>query len=50
MSGEDQDLVKCMLANTNIDIDSIPYTAPPSEEGYDFSHKGGEHEAFEELA
>ncbi|KAG1774198.1 hypothetical protein EV702DRAFT_975394 [Suillus placidus] len=39
-----------MLADTNVDIDSIPYTAPPGEEGLEFSHEGGEHEAFEGLA
>ncbi|KAG2136551.1 uncharacterized protein EDB93DRAFT_1091557 [Suillus bovinus] len=38
------------MADTNIDIDDIPYSAPPSEEGHDFSHEGGEHEAFEGLA
>jgi len=50
MSSEDWDLVESMLADTNIDIDSIPYTAPPGEEGIDFSHEGGEHEVFEGLA
>ncbi|KAG2121295.1 hypothetical protein DEU56DRAFT_746730 [Suillus clintonianus] len=39
-----------MLADTNIDIDYIPYTVPPGEEGVDFSHEGGEREAFEVLA
>ncbi|KAG2337880.1 hypothetical protein BDR05DRAFT_857660, partial [Suillus weaverae] len=39
-----------MLANVNVDIDNIPYTAPPGEEGMDFSHEGGEQEAFEGLA
>jgi hypothetical protein len=38
-----------MLADTNIDIDNIPYTVPPGEEGVDFSHKGGKHEAFKGL-
>ncbi|KAG1767152.1 hypothetical protein EV702DRAFT_1203816 [Suillus placidus] len=50
MSSEDRDLVETMLADTNVDIDSIPYTAPPGEEGLEFSHKGREHEAFEGLA
>ncbi|KAG2159580.1 uncharacterized protein EDB93DRAFT_1074785 [Suillus bovinus] len=39
-----------MLADTNINIDSIPRTVPPGEEGLDFSHEGGEYEAFEGLA
>ncbi|KAG1749166.1 uncharacterized protein EDB91DRAFT_1235645 [Suillus paluster] len=50
MSSKDRDLVESMLADVNVDIDNIPYTAPPGEEGMDFSHEGGEHEAFEGLA
>jgi len=39
-----------MFANTHVDIDNKPYTAPPGEEGIGFSHEGREQEAFEGLA
>ncbi len=35
---------------TNDDVDTISHTAPPSEEGFDISHEGGEFEVFEDLA
>ncbi|KAG1751748.1 hypothetical protein EDB19DRAFT_1903708 [Suillus lakei] len=50
MSAEDHVAVETMLINVDTDIESIPYTAPPSEEGADFSHKGGEYEVFQGLA
>ncbi|KAG2112039.1 uncharacterized protein F5147DRAFT_771602 [Suillus discolor] len=50
MSAEDHVAVKTMLIDVNIDTESILYTAPSSEEGADFSHKGREYEAFEGLA
>ncbi|KAG2052121.1 hypothetical protein BDR06DRAFT_1009817 [Suillus hirtellus] len=51
MSAEDHAAIETMLIDVNIDTKSIPYTAPPAgEEGADFSHEGGEYEAFEGLA
>jgi hypothetical protein len=50
MSANDRDAVESMLADANVDIDNIPYTAPPGEEGADLSYEGGEYEAFEGLA
>jgi hypothetical protein len=50
MSAEDRAAVETMLVDVDIDIESIPYTAPPGEEGADFSHEGGEYEVFEGLA
>jgi hypothetical protein len=50
MSANDRDVVESMLADANVDIDSIPYTVPPGEEGADLSYEGGEYEAFEGLA
>jgi hypothetical protein len=50
MSAEDREAVETMLIDHNVDIESIPYTAPPGEEGADLSHEGGEHEAFKGLA
>ncbi|KIK38831.1 hypothetical protein CY34DRAFT_25499 [Suillus luteus UH-Slu-Lm8-n1] len=32
-----------------MDVDAVPYTAPPGDEVFDLSHVGGEHEAFEGL-
>ncbi|KAG2337981.1 hypothetical protein BDR05DRAFT_853324, partial [Suillus weaverae] len=39
-----------MMADYGMDVDALPYTAPPGDEGLDMSHEGGEYEAFEELA
>ncbi|KAG1800234.1 uncharacterized protein HD556DRAFT_1230311 [Suillus plorans] len=38
-----------MMVNCGMDIDGLPCTAPPGEEGMDMSHAGGEYEAFEGL-
>lgn len=37
------------MVDCGMDCEALPYTAPPGEEGLEFSHKGGEHEAFEGL-
>ncbi|KAG2738887.1 hypothetical protein P692DRAFT_201842716 [Suillus brevipes Sb2] len=50
MSAEDRDMVESMMADYGMDVDALPYTAPPGDEGLDMSHEGGEYEAFEELA
>lgn len=50
MSSEDRDAVETMLIDHDVDINSVPYTAPPGEEGADLSYEGGEYEAFEGLA
>ncbi|KAG0703463.1 hypothetical protein DFH29DRAFT_803461 [Suillus ampliporus] len=39
-----------MMVDYGMDFEALPYTAPPGEEGLEFSHVGGEHEAFEGLA
>ncbi|KAG1809879.1 uncharacterized protein HD556DRAFT_1199329, partial [Suillus plorans] len=39
-----------MMVDHGMDSEVLPYTAPPGEEGLEFSHAGGEHEAFEGLA
>ncbi|KAG1781332.1 hypothetical protein EV702DRAFT_928311, partial [Suillus placidus] len=39
-----------MMADYGMDFEMLPHTAPPGEEGLEFSHAGGEHEAFEGLA
>ncbi|OJA17555.1 hypothetical protein AZE42_13216 [Rhizopogon vesiculosus] len=49
MSAEDRGAVESMLVDVDVDIESIPYTAPPGEEGVDLSHEGGEYEVFEGL-
>ncbi|KAG2340549.1 hypothetical protein BDR05DRAFT_977282 [Suillus weaverae] len=49
MSSEDHQLVENMIIDYGMDIESIPYTVPPEEEGIELSHAGGEHEAFEGL-
>jgi hypothetical protein len=49
MSAEDRNAVETMLVDVDVDIESIPYSAPPGEEGVDLSHEGGEYEAFEGL-
>ncbi|KAG1854936.1 hypothetical protein DFJ58DRAFT_716274 [Suillus subalutaceus] len=50
MSSEDREAVETMLIDHDVDTESLPYTAPPGEEGVDLSHEGGEYEAFEGLA
>ncbi|KAG2114526.1 hypothetical protein DEU56DRAFT_933756 [Suillus clintonianus] len=50
MSAEDRAAVETMLIDYDTDIESIPYTAPPGEEGAEFSHEGGEYEVFQGLA
>lgn len=50
MSSEDRDAVETMLIDHDVDINSVPYTAPPGEEGADLSYEGGEYEAFKGLA
>ncbi|KAG2059468.1 hypothetical protein BDR06DRAFT_949529 [Suillus hirtellus] len=37
------------MTDLDMDVDPLPYTAPPGDEGLDISHVGGEYEAFEEL-
>ncbi|KAG1867722.1 hypothetical protein F4604DRAFT_1927515 [Suillus subluteus] len=49
MSTEDRDMVENMITDYGIS-EMLPHTAPPGEEGLEFSHAGGEHEAFEGLA
>ncbi|KAG1722698.1 hypothetical protein EDB19DRAFT_1645644 [Suillus lakei] len=39
-----------MIGKHGMDVEALPYTAPPGEEGFDMSHAGGENEAFEGLA
>ncbi|KAG1799833.1 uncharacterized protein HD556DRAFT_1230977 [Suillus plorans] len=39
-----------MMVDHGMDSEALPYTAPLGEEGLEFSHAGGEHEAFEGLA
>ncbi|KAG2351794.1 hypothetical protein BDR07DRAFT_1258018, partial [Suillus spraguei] len=39
-----------MMSDYGMDVESIPYTVPPGEEGMELSHAGGEYEAFEGLA
>ncbi|KAG2112802.1 hypothetical protein BD769DRAFT_1673953 [Suillus cothurnatus] len=50
MSSEDCEAVETMLIDHDVDTESLPYTAPPGEEGVDLSHEGGEYKAFEGLA
>lgn len=50
MLSEDRQLVENMMSDYGMDVESIPYTAPPGEEGMELSHAGGEYEAFEGLA
>lgn len=50
MSTEDRDMVENMMVDHGMDSEALPYTAPPGEEGLEFSHAGREHEAFEGLA
>jgi hypothetical protein len=50
MLSEDCEAVETMLIDHDIDTESLPYTAPPGEEGVDLSHEGGKYEAFEGLA
>lgn len=57
MSSEDRALVEEMdtAQSTDADMGPNPYEAafnslPPGEEGFDLSHKGGEHRVFEEFA
>lgn len=50
MSASDREMVETMMADHGFDIDTLPYTVPPGDEGLDISHAGGEYEAFEGLA
>ncbi|KAG2127534.1 uncharacterized protein EDB93DRAFT_1243692 [Suillus bovinus] len=50
MSMEDHDTVHDMITDYGIESNMLPHTAPPREEGLEFSHVGGEHKAFEGLA
>lgn len=50
MSSEDRQLVENMMSDYGMDVESIPYTVPPGEEGMELSHAGGEYKAFEGLA
>ncbi|KAG2112647.1 uncharacterized protein F5147DRAFT_771189 [Suillus discolor] len=50
MPNKDHQLVEDMMANCGMDVDRLPCTAPPVEEGMDMSHAGGEYEAFKGLA
>jgi hypothetical protein len=50
MLSKDCQLVENMMSDYGMDIESIPYTVPPGEEGMELSHAGGEYEAFEGLA
>ncbi|KAG1775791.1 hypothetical protein EV702DRAFT_1180201 [Suillus placidus] len=50
MSAEDREMVGTMMVDYDMDLDQLPYTAPPGDEGLDMSHVGGEYEAFEGLA
>jgi hypothetical protein len=51
MSMEDREMVENMITDYGMDTEPlVQYTAPPGEEGLDFSHAGGEYEAFEGLA
>ncbi|KAG1763988.1 hypothetical protein EV702DRAFT_1051527 [Suillus placidus] len=50
MSAEDREMVESMMVDYGMDVDALPYTVPPGDEGLDMSHAGGEYEAFEELA
>ncbi|KAG1723087.1 hypothetical protein EDD22DRAFT_982950 [Suillus occidentalis] len=43
MSSEDRQLVENMMSDYGMDIESIPYTTPPGEEGMELSHAGGEY-------
>jgi len=38
-----------MLADCGVSDDDMPLDSPPGEEAFDFSHEGGEHEAFASL-
>jgi hypothetical protein len=49
MSMEDRNMVEDMIADYGMDVETLPHTAPPGEEGFEFSHAGGEYEAFEGL-
>ncbi|KAG1740121.1 uncharacterized protein EDB91DRAFT_1053382 [Suillus paluster] len=39
-----------MLIDHDVNINLVPYIAPPGEEGADLSYEGGEYEAFEGIA
>ncbi|KIK35773.1 hypothetical protein CY34DRAFT_95515 [Suillus luteus UH-Slu-Lm8-n1] len=49
MSTEDQEIVENMMADFGMEVETFVHMAPPGEEGFDLSHAGGEHEAFEGL-
>ncbi|KAG1747848.1 uncharacterized protein EDB91DRAFT_1079553 [Suillus paluster] len=44
MPAEDHEMVKNMIANYGMDVDPLPYTAPPGDKGLEMSHAGGEQE------
>jgi hypothetical protein len=49
---EDRDTVERMdldMGCLTDDVTVVSHTAPPGEEGFDISHKGGEHEVFDNL-
>ncbi|KAG1877140.1 hypothetical protein C8R48DRAFT_669110 [Suillus tomentosus] len=50
ISAEDRDVVESMIVDHGMDVKTLPYTVPPGDEGFNISHEGGEHEAFEGLA
>jgi hypothetical protein len=50
MSSEDRNAIEDMMMDHGIEVEALPYTAPPGDEAMDLSHAGGEHEAFEGLA
>ncbi|KAG2108469.1 uncharacterized protein F5147DRAFT_652829 [Suillus discolor] len=41
ISTEDHDMVENMMVDHGMDSEALPYTAPPGEEGLEFSHAGG---------
>lgn len=47
---EDRNAIEDMMMDHGIEVEALPYTAPPGDEAMDLSHAGGEHEAFEGLA
>jgi hypothetical protein len=52
LSQEDRDAVEHMDLDMGCladDVTAVSHTAPPGEEGFDISHKGGEHEVFDDL-
>jgi hypothetical protein len=50
MSLEDRNATEDMMADHGMEVETVPYKAPPGDEALDLSHAGGEHEAFEGLA